>query len=128
VLAGLCGLNVYVFFVRGGTSLRDVLHAQSTAPLAPAPARPVAPRARLSEGTVATGETLQAALTREGFAPTQAQVVARLLAPAHPPRAGSRYRIAYDAEGEPQSVELRALRVTPRRAERSPSGWRAARP
>src|SRR5207245_10483795 len=35
LLLGLAGINVYVFFLRGGTSLRDVLKAQSTHAAAP---------------------------------------------------------------------------------------------
>src|SRR5437016_4013172 len=134
LLSVLLAINVYVFFFRGGTSLRDILKAQSVggeAPDAPNGAQSVggliAPPGqntpdrpsvqvddadhRHIDGIVVAGDSLVSLVRRQGLAAAQAEAVAKALtAAAWDPRsfrAGQAYRIGLDGEGQFRSLELR---------------------
>jgi len=114
LLSALVGINIYVFFFRGGTSLRDVLKAQAVhgSPAAggssegdpmPGPAtaglqKPTLPPekvpppvlededARRIEGTMGKNDTLAGRLKRDGLSPAHIDVIVRALAGLWDPR------------------------------------------
>jgi murein DD-endopeptidase MepM/ murein hydrolase activator NlpD len=155
VFAALIGINVYILLLRGGTSLRALLRTsergKAGTPIAalvarapetgapPATAHRPAARAgsdaadtRVVEGALAAGETVEAALRREGVAVRDAGAIAAALSrvlDATVARAGLGYALAFDGDGSERvrALELRAAPALAWRVERAGEGWRAAR-
>jgi murein DD-endopeptidase MepM/ murein hydrolase activator NlpD len=142
LLLALVVVNIYVFFFRGGTSLRDVLKAQQVhaqlADAADVPDRTPSSEdqdARHIEGTVAAGETLGTALARVGVASYDAEAIARAQSGIWDARvvtAGQSFLVGYDAEGQLRSFEYHAGPALTYRALRTRSGalraWREDHP
>ncbi|MGZ3442825.1 MAG: hypothetical protein ACXVDD_25065, partial [Polyangia bacterium] len=98
VFAVLIGVNVYFFFLRGGTSLRALMKttelAKSSSSMTPlvaaqAPAAPVALRpksddpsaeeARVVEGTMADSDTVERRWKGDGLSPATVNAIANAL-------------------------------------------------
>lgn len=148
VLAVLVGVNVYVFFFRGGTSIQDVKKAVQKARIegeggARAASRGDAGGAvaggavaggpvpgRVAEGRVRAGDSLGAILKREGLDATCADEVIRALRPVFNLRSireGQTYRIELDDEGRVVGFELRVSPVLLYRVTRGDDGKLVAR-
>jgi murein DD-endopeptidase MepM/ murein hydrolase activator NlpD len=120
IFALLVGINVYVFFFRGGTSISDVRKAAEQARIEQTVAQgPEAPRrgqddvkaspGRLVEGKLHKGDSLAAVLRREGLTPPEAEEVVsalRDIVDFHTLREGHVYRLRYDDQGGVLSFEL----------------------
>jgi murein DD-endopeptidase MepM/ murein hydrolase activator NlpD len=131
----LIGVNIYFFFLRGGTSLRALMKTTelvkanpATAPTVPAPAAagkpksedPTAEEARVVEGTMGENDTVERAWKRDGLSPKLVNEIAVALGKVfdlRTTRAGHAYTLRFDAEDQLRSVEYRvspalAYRVT----------------
>src|SRR5215510_3832542 len=97
LLALLCGINVYVFFLRPGSSLRDVLQSQAVQGATPArglqkPTGTDAPTARSPsavrhvEGKMGNRDTVLGVLRRHGVPAALADATSRKLATVWDPR------------------------------------------
>src|SRR5688572_14369284 len=140
VLALLVGINVYVFFFRGGTSIPDVQKAVKEAkiPGAPAPggeapapaakpaAAPAAPAVGKSlEGTIQKGDSLLKILEKAGVDANEANEVVDALKPIMDfknIREGQAWFLRFDDEGGVLGFELRASPVLLFRVERGADG------
>jgi murein DD-endopeptidase MepM/ murein hydrolase activator NlpD len=153
VFALLVGVNVYFFFLRGGTSLRDLERlAGQKAPVAlvaPASAPPKkveaaakkvdAPEAqapspdedgRVAQGVVGASDTLAGVLKREEVPPKVAALVADALGKVFDTRgvrAGHSYTLRFDGEDRLRTLEYRTTPATLFRVERKNDAWRATR-
>jgi murein DD-endopeptidase MepM/ murein hydrolase activator NlpD len=149
LLCGLVAINVYVFFYRGGTNLRDVLKAQSLAPNTPgaqaagggegdAPSPVKAPPAekipapvmededaRRIEGTMGPKDTLAGVLGKQGVSAAQVDAIVHALAGLWDPRTireGQTYMVGFDAEGALRSFEYHASPIVTYRVQRNEKG------
>ncbi len=157
-LAGVFGLlvavNVYYFFLRGGTSLPALQKmsaeqkgpAAVVPPSAKAPARPPAAAPapakepevaaptdednRIATGTAGASDTLAAVLKREEVPAKTVAAVADALAKVFDPRnvrTGHTYTLRFDAEDRLRALEWRTTPATLFRVERKGDAWRATR-
>ena len=103
VLAVLVAVNIYVFFIREGTSIPAVKRASVNAPAADAgPAAPPAEAGRRVKGAVQASDSLGKILRREGLAQPEADALIRALSPVmdlRKIRAGQSYRLHLDDTG-----------------------------
>jgi murein DD-endopeptidase MepM/ murein hydrolase activator NlpD len=143
-LAALVGVNFYFFFVRGGTSLRDLMRsaelrrpvprgAAPTAAATPAP-KPHPPEeqedARVVEGTLRDNDTVEWAWKREGLPAKQVTEVASALERVFDLRtvqAGHSYALRFDAEDHLRAVDYRVTPALAYHVERSATGWTTTR-
>jgi murein DD-endopeptidase MepM/ murein hydrolase activator NlpD len=149
LLCGLVAINVYVFFYRGGTSLRDVLKAQSMNNASaqalgggpsegdpPAPGKLAPPEkipapvmededAHRIEGTMGPEDTLAGVLGKQGVTAAQVDAIVHALAGLWDPRTareGQSYMVGFDAEGALRSFEYRATPLVTFRVVRNEKG------
>src|SRR5262249_19440906 len=143
LLCGLVAINVYVFFYRGGTSLKDVLRAQSVpqpqsaaegdpAPPGKLPAPEQIPAPVLAdagapriEGTMGPSNTLAGVLGKQGVTPAQVDSSVHALAGLWDPRTvreGQSYMVGFDAEGALRSFEYHASPIVTYRVLRNEKG------
>jgi murein DD-endopeptidase MepM/ murein hydrolase activator NlpD len=143
VLTLLVGINVYVFFFRGGTSIQDVkkavkeaqIPAEQTpgtaASLAPAPSakpadEPTGPAAgKTVEGKIQKGDSLLKILEKAGVETPEANEVVEALKPVmdfKTIREGQAYFLRFDDDGQVIGFELRASPVLLYRVERGQDG------
>jgi murein DD-endopeptidase MepM/ murein hydrolase activator NlpD len=147
LLCGLVAINVYVFFYRGGTSLKDVLKAQSMQPPGAQAAGggegdPVAPikaqaaekipapvmedeDAQRLEGTMGARDTLAGVLGKQGVSAANVDAIVHALAGLWDPRTvreGQTYMVGFDAEGALRSFEFHASPIITFRVFRNEKG------
>ena len=147
VLAVLVGINIYVFFFRGGTSISDVKKAvqqaeiatpanapPSGSPAGPAlpSAKPVAgaeppapPAGKTVEGTIQNGDSLLKIMEKAGVDAGEANDVVEALKPVldfKSIRAGQAWFLRFDDDGRLIGFELRASPVLLYRVERGADG------
>jgi murein DD-endopeptidase MepM/ murein hydrolase activator NlpD len=152
VFVALIGVNVYFFFLRGGTSLRALLkttelaqktvsingaasgpHAPEPAP--PAPKKPAVaagaddePDARVVEGAMSDADTVERAWKRDGLAPKDVNELAAALAHVFDlktVRAGQSYQLRFDAEDHLHALDYRVTPALAYHVEKTPTGWNA---
>ncbi|HEX8952139.1 MAG TPA: peptidoglycan DD-metalloendopeptidase family protein, partial [Polyangia bacterium] len=130
VFAVLIGVNVYFFFLRGGTSLRALMKttelakssASTAAPIVAASALPApvagkakaddpsAEEARVVEGTMADNDTVERRWKADGLSPATVNAIANALGKVfdlRTVRAGHGYTLRFDAEDHLRAVEYR---------------------
>ncbi len=129
VFVVLIGVNVYFFFLRGGTSLRALMKTTELAkaspgasPLVAAPVTagaagvrarsddPSAEEARVVEGTMADNDTVERRWKADGLPPATVNAVAVALGKQfdlRTVRAGHGYTLRFDAEDHLRAVEYR---------------------
>src|SRR3954467_12151840 len=130
VFAVLIAVNVYFFFLRGGTSLRALMKTTELAksnpsvgaPLVAAPASggaaapkpktddPSAEEARVVEGTMADNDTVERRWKADGLPPATVNAIANSLGKLfdlRTVRAGHGYTLRFDAEDHLRAVEYR---------------------
>jgi murein DD-endopeptidase MepM/ murein hydrolase activator NlpD len=127
VFAVLIGVNVYFFFLRGGTSLRALMKttelqkasptdAPTGATAAPAGAPrpkaddPSAEEARVVDGTMADNDTVERRWKADGLPPATVNALANALGKLfdlRTVRAGHGYTLRFDAEDHLRAVEYR---------------------
>src|SRR5438874_1296756 len=152
VFAVLIGVNVYFFFLRGGTSLRALMKTTemaktnpAAAPLvatpvaAPAPiaARPKgddpsAEEARVVEGTLADNDTVERRWKADGLPPATVNAIATSLGKLfdlRTVRAGHGYTLRFDAEDHLRAVEYRVSPALAYHVARDPAtdAWKATK-
>jgi murein DD-endopeptidase MepM/ murein hydrolase activator NlpD len=151
VFAVLIGVNVYFFFLRGGTSLRALMKTtelQKANPTIPATgetsatATPAAPKpksddpsaeeARVVEGTMADNDTLERRLKSDGLPPATVNAIANTLGKVfdlRTVRAGHGYTLRFDAEDHLRAVEYRVSPALAYHVVRDPStdAWKATK-
>jgi murein DD-endopeptidase MepM/ murein hydrolase activator NlpD len=154
VFVVLIGVNVYFFFLRGGTSLRALMkttelaksNSSVTTPLvaAPGPATPAAKakaddpsaeEARVVEGTMADNDTVERRWKADGLPPATVNAIATSLGKLfdlRTVRAGHGYTLRFDAEDHLRAVEYRvspalAYHVARDPASASGDGWKATK-
>lgn len=134
VLLLLVGVNIYVFFFRGGTSIDDVAKAAQAARLEAVKPKEAVPQPVEAEvedpgwekqGEIQKGDSLGRILQREGMTPPEADEIIRALRPVldfRSLRPGQKYRVWFDAEGRVERFELRTSPVLLYRVERNGEG------
>jgi murein DD-endopeptidase MepM/ murein hydrolase activator NlpD len=155
VFAILIGVNVYFFFLRGGTSLRALMKttelakanpaagaplvaAPAVAPAAAAKAKaedPSAEEARVVEGTMADNDTVERRWKADGLSPATVNAIANALGKVfdlRTVRAGHGYTLRFDAEDHLRAVEYRvspalAYHVTREAAAGGGETWKATK-
>ncbi|MGZ3404809.1 MAG: peptidoglycan DD-metalloendopeptidase family protein [Polyangia bacterium] len=151
VFAVLIGVNVYFFFLRGGTSLRALMKttelakssSSASAPLvaaaAPAAAAakakaddPSAEEARVVEGTMADNDTVERRLKSDGLPPATVNAIATALGKVfdlRTVRAGHGYTLRFDAEDHLRAVEYRVSPALAYHVARDPAteAWKATK-
>jgi murein DD-endopeptidase MepM/ murein hydrolase activator NlpD len=152
VFVVLIGVNVYFFFLRGGTSLRALMkttelaksNTATTAPIvaapgAPAPAvakqksdDPSAEEARVVEGTMADNDTVERRLKADGLSPATVNAIATSLGKVfdlRTVRAGHGYTLRFDAEDHLRAVEYRVSPALAYHVTRDPAteSWKATK-
>jgi murein DD-endopeptidase MepM/ murein hydrolase activator NlpD len=148
----LVAVNVYFFFLRGGTSLPDLhkLSEEKKGPAAVVPpaVKPQAPAAanaalhkdeptpvpddegRIAQGTAGASDTLAAVLRRENVPAKTISPVADALTKVFDPRnirAGHTYTLRFDGEDRLRTLEWRTTPATLFRVERKGEQWHATR-
>jgi murein DD-endopeptidase MepM/ murein hydrolase activator NlpD len=150
VFVALIGVNVYFFFLRGGTSVRELLRtaelgkqgtaAISGAATAPRPASSVAvskPKAaeepedaRVVEGTMKDDDTVERAWKRDGLSAREIAELAGALGRVfdlRTVRAGHIYQLRYDAEEHLRALDYRTTPALAYHVERTATGWSAVK-
>jgi murein DD-endopeptidase MepM/ murein hydrolase activator NlpD len=152
VFAVLIGVNVYFFFLRGGTSLRALMkttelakaNPTAAAPLVAAPiaASPVAAKAkaddptaeeaRVVEGTMADNDTVERRWKADGLSPATVNAIANALGKVfdlRTVRAGHGYTLRFDAEDHLRAVEYRVSPALAYHVARDPAtdAWKATK-
>jgi murein DD-endopeptidase MepM/ murein hydrolase activator NlpD len=121
VFAALIGANVYIFWLRPRTSLPDLMRTSQApvAAIAPPPAAPPAQRpraaddaddARIVEGVMTDGDTVERAWKRDGLSPRAVAELAQALARVFDlgtVRAGHSYTLRFDAEDHLRALDYR---------------------
>jgi murein DD-endopeptidase MepM/ murein hydrolase activator NlpD len=151
VFVVLIGVNVYFFFLRGGTSLRALMKTTElaktnpaaapltatppvAAPAAPKPKSddPTAEEARVVEGALQDNDTIERRWKADGLPPATVNALAGALGKIfdlRTVRAGHAYTLRFDAEDHLRAVEYR---VTPALAyhigrDAVTDGWKATK-
>jgi murein DD-endopeptidase MepM/ murein hydrolase activator NlpD len=156
VFATLIAVNVYFFFLRGGTSLRALLRAternrgaaaaailpgmgaRAAAPAAapggakpkPAAASDEAEDARVVDAVLGDHDTVERAWKRDGLPPREVGELAAALGQVFDLktiRAGHAYTLRFDAEEHLRAVDYRVTPALAFHLERGADGWRATR-
>ncbi|MCU1282851.1 MAG: Peptidase [bacterium] len=153
VFVVLIGVNVYFFFLRGGTSLRALMKttelaksSSSSTPLVAAPAvapaaakakadDPSAEEARVVEGTMADNDTVERRLKADGLPPATVNAIATSLGKVfdlRTVRAGHGYTLRFDAEDHLRAVEYRVSPALAYHVARDPAlisndAWKATK-
>lgn len=142
VFGVLLGVNFYFFFVRGGTSLRDlmrpggILAAHSAAGLVAAAALPASPKpkptveevdeARVVEGVMTDTDTVERVWKRDGLGPRQVNELAQALGKVFDlrmVRAGHSYTLRFDGEDHLRSLDYRVTPALAYHLEAGPAGF-----
>ncbi|MCU1283059.1 MAG: Peptidase [bacterium] len=151
VFVVLIGVNVYFFFLRGGTSLRALMKttelakssSSTSAPVAattatqPAPGRaksddPSAEEARVVDGTMADDDTVERRWKADGVPPATVNAIATSLGKVfdlRTVRAGHGYTLRFDAEDHLRAVEYRVSPALAYHVARDPAteSWKSTR-
>jgi len=149
VFAGLIAVNVYFFFLRGGTSLTSLLKATeqarqngpsaalvphlAEAPAAPQPAaraKEDEEDARVTEGVMQDSDTVERVWRREGLPPRDVNALSAALGRVFDlktVRAGHAWTLRFDAEDHVRALDYRVTPALAFRVERDGKGWRAIR-
>lgn len=151
VFAVLIGVNVYFFFIRGGTSLRALMKTTELAKTnpaaapalaappvaAPAPPRPraddpTAEEARVVEGALQEHDTVERRWKADGLPPATVNALAAALGKVfdlRTVRAGHAYTLRFDAEDHLRTVEYRVTPALAYHVARDPltEAWKATR-
>jgi len=146
VFAVLIGVNVYFFFLRGGTSLRALLkttelarEGQPAAIASPPSAAPAAkkqaaaateeePDSRTVEGTMSDSDTVERAWKRDGLQPKDINELAAALAHVFDlktVRAGHYYQLHFDGEDHLKALDYRTTPALAYHVERVGGVWAA---
>src|SRR5438094_6143604 len=123
VSAALIGANVYIFWLRPRTSLPDLMKSSGAPTAAIAPPSPAAPPslkpkspaddeadARVVEGVMSDGDTVERAWKRDGLAPRTVAELAQALGRVFDlgtVRAGHAYALRFDAEDHLRALDYR---------------------
>jgi murein DD-endopeptidase MepM/ murein hydrolase activator NlpD len=150
VFVALIGVNVYFFFLRGGTSLRALLKssemakqagpsaamapAGASAAKAPAPLGPKKPGededARVVEGVMKETDTVEKVWKAQGLASRDVNELSTALGRVfdlRTVRAGHAYALRFDAEDHLRALDYRVTPALAYRVERSSDGWKATK-
>lgn len=145
IFAALIAVNVYFFFLRGGTSLRALLKETEAGKAAvvsgdvppPRPAPPPAKKpaeedeGRVVEGVMGEHDTVEKVWRGEGLSAREVAGLSQALGQVfdlRTIRAGHAYTLRFDAEGHLGSVEYRVSPALMFRIARAGDGaWRATR-
>ncbi|HEX4458840.1 MAG TPA: M23 family metallopeptidase [Polyangia bacterium] len=151
VFAVLIGVNVYFFFLRGGTSLRALMKTTELAKHDPsaasallaqpsgASAQPApklkaddasAEEARVVEGVMADNDTVERRWKTDGLPPKQVNDVAASLGKLfdlRTVRAGHSYSLRFDGEDHLRSLEYRVSPALAYHVVREGNGWKATK-
>src|SRR4051794_30138130 len=142
VFALLVGVNVYFFFLRGGTSLRALLKTaelQKQAAIAmpepaPPPPKKVAPAqaaddepdARVVDGAMTDADTVERAWKRDGLSPKDVNELAAALGRVFDlktVRAGQSYQLHFDAEDHLRALDYRTTPALAYHVEKQIGVW-----
>ena len=153
IFGALIAVNVYFFFLRGRTSLPDLIRTSEkgkqvgpSAAITPAGApAPVAPKpkpagdeedARVVEGVMKETDTVERAWKTAGLAARDVNELAGALSKVfdlHTVRAGHAWTLRFDAEDHLRALDYRTTPALAYRVERAPeapgggAGWKATR-
>jgi murein DD-endopeptidase MepM/ murein hydrolase activator NlpD len=150
IFAALIMVNVYFFFLRGGTSLTSLLKASEQAkqtgqpavmvpkPASPLPAAPGAPArpkeddedARVLEGVMQESDTVERVWRRDGLSAKDVNELSAALGRVFDlktVRAGHSYTLRFDAEDHLRALDYRMTPALAFRVERTAKGWNAIR-
>jgi murein DD-endopeptidase MepM/ murein hydrolase activator NlpD len=155
VFAVLIGVNVYFFFLRGGTSLRALMKAtemaKTTSDAAPSPSAgppagaapapkpkaddPAAEEARVVEGMLQDNDTIERRWKADGLPPVQVNALSSALQKVFDTRtvrAGHAYTLRFDAEDHLRAVDYRVSPALAYHIARDPAAgssdlWKATR-
>ncbi|HZS42040.1 MAG TPA: M23 family metallopeptidase [Polyangia bacterium] len=146
VFAALIGANVYIFWLRPRTSLPDLIKSSGApAVIAPPPAGAAQPAARAKpaaddesdarvvEGVMTDGDTVERAWKRDGLQPRTVAELAQALSRVFDlgtVRAGHSYSLRFDAEDHLRALDYRMTPALGFHVERDPAvpgAWRATR-
>jgi murein DD-endopeptidase MepM/ murein hydrolase activator NlpD len=146
VFAVLIGVNVYFFFLRGGTSLRALLKTAEMAKTQPAaiypnggppkaaspaakktaPAKDDEPDSRVIEGAMGDSDTVERAWKRDGLAQKDVGELAAALGRVFDlktVRAGHSYQLHFDAEDHVQALDYRTTPALSYHVEKTLGVW-----
>jgi hypothetical protein len=149
IFSALIAINVYFFFLRGGTSLRALLRSSQhgtamSAAIAPSGGAPSAPpppaarpkavdevdEARVVESVLGDRDTFERALRREGLGAKEVAELAQTLGKVFDLKTvqkGQTCTLRYDGEGHLGALDFRLTPALAFHLERGAEGWSARR-